>query len=207
MKPDRLIYVVGLEYDPDMELLFDPLGTVTGDPQDLMGADLVVFTGGEDIAPSYYGEDPHPTTCWNATRDAEEVEIFEEARFHRIPMTGICRGMQLIHILNGGKLEQDIQNHPYSLHSVVTEDGDAFTTNTIHHQAVIEDRDIMQVWARSWPDSCIEAAAYPYSHSFGVQFHPEMLAPDSPAVVWYLNKVRELIGLQSSSGLPLSAIH
>ena len=74
MKPksDLLIYITnpyGGYHRP-----FTDLGTCTTNREDLTGADLVVFTGGEDVSPAYYGEEPGPFTEWNPERDAYEKE-------------------------------------------------------------------------------------------------------------------------------------
>lgn len=205
-KSDLLIYITNSYRGYHRP--FTDIGTCTTNREDLTGADLVVFTGGEDVSPSYYGEDPHPYTRWNPERDAHEKEIFEEALFHGIPMTGICRGSQFLNVMNGGKLIQHIEDHPHDLHQVITEDGELFVSNTLHHQASVHTPETgMVLLAASWPDHCVEAYLYPETRCLGVQYHPEMDSCPKEAIVWYQNKVRELLGLQSSSNLPQSAIH
>ena len=63
-------------------------------------ADLVCFTGGADVHPSFYGHSKHPTSRCDVLRDNEEVEIWEEF-VNNISMVGICRGGQLLNVLNG----------------------------------------------------------------------------------------------------------
>ncbi len=71
--------------------------------------DIIVFTGGEDIDPSLYGEEKLPVTRSNIKRDELEKEFFE---FYKdIPKVGICRGGQLLNVLSGGKMWQHIENH------------------------------------------------------------------------------------------------
>lgn len=77
-------------------------------------ADLVVFTGGEDVSPEIYGEWCHPTTFASYYRDEQESEVFSEARELGIPMVGICRGGQFLNVMNGGTLWQDVNNHAIS---------------------------------------------------------------------------------------------
>lgn len=55
-------------------------------------ANLVLFTGGEDVTPSLYGDKAHPMTFNNAARDDFEAMIMAEARSRKIPLVGICRG-------------------------------------------------------------------------------------------------------------------
>ena len=202
-----LIYVVN-NYSGEYHIPFTDLGTITSNPEDLTGADLVVFTGGEDVTPSLYGEDPHPFSRWNLNRDLAEKEIFETALFHGIPMTGICRGSQFLNVMNGGKLIQHLEHHPSHQHSVITEDGELFISNTLHHQASIADPgNGMTVLAQSWPDNCVESFYYAATNCLGVQWHPEMMDQATLAVQWYKKKVRELLGLEASSDLPLAATH
>lgn len=72
--------------------------------------DLIQFTGGEDVDPSYYGEKRHPSTRSNPVRDAWESVIYHE-NIGIIPMAGICRGAQFLNVMNGGKLWQNVTNH------------------------------------------------------------------------------------------------
>lgn len=99
-------------------------------------ADLVQFTGGEDVIPSLYGELPHPSTVYSRKRDIVETAIFNVCSNNKIPMAGICRGAQLINVLNGGSLWQNVNNHKkYSGHIVRDEwEGFSFNAVSLHHQ-------------------------------------------------------------------------
>lgn len=121
----RNIYVVGGSdgYANWME------GRIVDDMRD---ADLVVFTGGEDVNPELYGKRPHPTTWFSRQRDRLEVEEFEEARDRNKKIIGICRGSQLMCALAGGILVQH-QRHPM-IHSIKTSDGRTIYTTSTHHQ-------------------------------------------------------------------------
>lgn len=95
-------------------------------------ADLVLITGGEDINPRIYGEQPHSSTWYNVNRDEIELEAVNEAiRLEKL-LWGTCRGIQLLCAKAGGKLVQDM-NHPYS-HSIITNEGEEMMTNSLHHQ-------------------------------------------------------------------------
>lgn len=61
----------------------------------LKEADIVLFTGGEDVDPSLYGCEKHPTTHSNIQRDLEEKAIFEKVRPDQFCL-GICRGLRII---------------------------------------------------------------------------------------------------------------
>src|SRR5574343_347632 len=74
-------------------------------------ADLVCFTGGEDVSPSLYGEQRHPRTYHNMNRDDRETELFNQCLKNQTPMVGICRGGQFLNVMNGGKMYQDVSHH------------------------------------------------------------------------------------------------
>lgn len=69
-------------------------------------ADLVLFTGGEDVDPSLYGKKKHPTTFSNLDRDLKEKEIFDSIKPNQLAM-GICRGLKIMmaHVKQGELLE------------------------------------------------------------------------------------------------------
>jgi putative glutamine amidotransferase len=75
----------------------------------LEGVDGLLLTGGEDVEPARYGEEPLAVvTDRDATRDAFEVALVAEARTRRLPLLAICRGIQLLNVACGGTLIQDI---------------------------------------------------------------------------------------------------
>lgn len=73
--------------------------------------DLVVFTGGADVTPSFYGEPAHPATHSQLVRDNAEKRAFNKCAARDIPMAGICRGAQFLTVMNGGKLVQHVNGH------------------------------------------------------------------------------------------------
>lgn len=99
-------------------------------------ADLIQFTGGEDVNPAYYGEVPHPTTGFNPERDKREAVIFAYALEHKIPMAGICRGGQFLNVMCGGRLWQHVTQHArMGTHEVVdTVSKEKFQVTSTHHQ-------------------------------------------------------------------------
>lgn len=73
-------------------------------------ANIAMFTGGADICPLLYGELPIHGTNSNLTRDREEVQLFKKIH-PDMPKIGICRGAQLLNVMCGGSLWQDVNNH------------------------------------------------------------------------------------------------
>lgn len=72
--------------------------------------DGVVFTGGEDITPFLYGEPKLPDTHCNMLRDQREIALFKMLP-NEVRKIGICRGGQLLNVLNGGSMWQDVNYH------------------------------------------------------------------------------------------------
>ena len=103
--------------------------------ENIMEADLVVFTGGADVTPSKYGQVDHPKTHYNLERDEREEAIFKTCVEFGIPMVGVCRGAQFLHVMNGGKLFQHVVGHAGCFHPVITSEGEVFDVSSTHHQA------------------------------------------------------------------------
>lgn len=159
-----------------------------------INCDGILFTGGSDITPSFYGEEKDPR-CGNTNpkRDRLEKEIFGVFYETGKPIFGICRGMQFINVCLGGSIYQDIsdtqkEKHKDSVkwfnnyHKVKIKNGsflyDIFrkneaTVNSTHHQAVKTLGKNLKAVAVSH-DGFIEAYENT-SHPFcaGVQWHPE----------------------------------
>ena len=101
-------------------------------------ADLVQFTGGEDVSPSLYGEAEHPLSFCNPHRDAREQAIYETMVARGVPMAGICRGGQFLNVVNGGSMYQHVDNHgrPHVIYDTETNKEICLATST-HHQMMI----------------------------------------------------------------------
>jgi putative glutamine amidotransferase len=86
--------------------LLDPSMAVD-DALDGLGG--LLLSGGEDVAPSRYGESPHATVVdVDSQRDEFEVALVREARERDLPILAICRGVQVLNVACGGTLIQDI---------------------------------------------------------------------------------------------------
>ena len=156
-------------------------------------ANIVMFTGGEDVSPSLYGKKPHPHTYFSPRRDAEEVAEYKRARELDLPLIGICRGAQFLCVMAGGLLVQH-QSHPFA-HPIKTSDGKKIIVSSLHHQRQyiepIKDQAILLGWAEHLsPDSYgedendrmdeaqeAEMVYYKNIRALGIQSHPEMCYP------------------------------
>ena len=105
---------------------------------DLAEADIVCFTGGEDVNPALYGEknveyQGRLMSGYNESRDDVDLRVFGLAA-DKVKV-GICRGGQLLNVVNGGSMWQHVTGHaggPHDLTDVVT--GAVYRVTSTHHQ-------------------------------------------------------------------------
>jgi gamma-glutamyl-gamma-aminobutyrate hydrolase PuuD len=163
---------------------------------------MVLFTGGEDVGPSLYSDTSPKNMCQsNPGRDLYELAVYKKAKANNILMTGICRGLQFLNVMAGGKLIHHMNRHVGTYHDVTLSNGTSIYINSFHHQMIIPPQDtVITAWADP-PLSTIyigkndeilntemteyEAAIFPKIKAFGVQYHPEMMNKDSFGYLWY----------------------
>ena len=166
----------------------------------LEGLDGLILTGGGDVDPAHYGEARHERfSPAEHGRDDVELALAREAMARRLPLLGICRGVQVMNVSAGGTLEQDIdtgipgaQHHQVDatpstiahdvwvttgslLARLMAEslDDDTLRVNSRHHQAIKRVAPGFTVTATA-PDGVIEAIEQPeLPFCLGVQWHPE----------------------------------
>lgn len=104
--------------------------------KNLEQADVVLFTGGEDVHPSLYNEPVGQQTYSNLERDMYEKEIFLKAQAMDKKFLGVCRGSQFLCVMAGGKLVQH-QDNPKAVHEILIDDYGYTKINitSTHHQA------------------------------------------------------------------------
>ena len=128
----RKVYIVDTSYEYDK--LFSDEGYEL--VEHIEDAELVCFTGGEDVDPTLYGEPRHRTTHCNIIRDMQEQRIYRKALQLEIPMVGICRGGQFLNVMCGGKMYQHVTAHGvFNGHRLYDQlDGDVLEVTSTHHQ-------------------------------------------------------------------------
>jgi putative glutamine amidotransferase len=158
--------------------------------------DGLVISGGADVDPSHYDAEPHPRTAnWRPDRDAWELALLDAAEAAALPVLGVCRGMQVMAVHAGGRLDQhtpDLVGHEehspggdvFGAVAVSTEAGSrlatlvgsSLTVNCHHHQSVAEHPGFVAAAYAS--DGTLEAmeAASGDRFCLAVQWHPETAA-------------------------------
>jgi putative glutamine amidotransferase len=162
--------------------------------------DGILFAGGEDVDPSFYDEPrKYPSVRTSRVRDEFELALLDAALARRLPILGICRGIQMINVKFGGTLYQDLKEdaatdrehkqpggrtHP--THSITVSEPDSMLAqvipgncrvNSLHHQAIKAIGRGLKKTAYS-EDGLVEAveAADDYPFLLAVQWHPEEMA-------------------------------
>lgn len=160
--------------------------------------DGLLMTGGVDVNPRLYGEEPIPE-CQEPQpiRDELDFKLLENALEQDMPVFGICRGCQILNVFLGGSLFQDLPTQrPGSLghameppfespcHRVTLEEGeplqvflqeDILPVNSIHHQAIKRVAPELVPLAYA-VDGVVEGVWMPGKRFvWGVQWHPEWI--------------------------------
>ena len=155
--------------------------------------DALIIGGGNDIGPEHYAGDVEAEVRADPERDILEIDWIKTAIKENIPMLGICRGAQLINVVLGGNLHQDIRplriktrNRPGLLPTKrVQIDDDSnlaricrrklIRVNSLHHQAVDRVGDGLKAVGRD-RDLIVQAIESESDRPIiGVQWHPEYL--------------------------------
>lgn len=208
--------------------------------QSLVGVDAVIIPGGADINPDYYSQSVTPElrdyieanrhlvvfTDEGKKRDEFEFQIAKkfatDSSYEKLPLLGICRGMQMLSVAQGLPLYLDIKtelgipNRVKKLDRVnITQSGtmkDIYPKSTflgweLHHQGLRVDyynqnkEDFPQINVSSYSNGnkIAESIEYIGKNVLGVQYHPELSLPSAgtPIFKWLLNKACEYKRLNS----------
>ena len=159
--------------------------------------DKVLLTGGEDVAPLFYGQDPHPLlSTINPERDRFEIAAIHEVIKQEKALLGVCRGHQLLNVALGGTLHQDVSlyHNPetatlkhlqaptksqFTSHFIEVDPTsslsflpETYHVNSYHHQMIDRLADDLTTIAKA-SDGVIEAVESKAKRLLGVQWHPE----------------------------------
>ena len=170
---------------------------------DIYQCDGFVLTGGIDIHPSFYNGElsySNMPDAFQQKRDEFEATLFYYAQTMKLPVLGICRGLQLVNVLMGGKLNQDLgsvgnaihkkQGENDKIHAVQIQensllhqitDASSGTINSAHHQSISIDHlgENLMVNAMDEESKTIEGSEFKDKANKGfllcVQWHPERM--------------------------------
>ncbi len=171
----------------------------------------ILLPGGADVHPSRYGHEPEGSV-YESDRDELELVLLQGALDLRIPVLGVCRGLQVLNVATGGTLHQDVPVHSrYDIpvtdhvHDVNIEPGTRLSqiygtagsstmgVNTLHHQTVDEVGQDLTVTATA-PDGTVEGVEMVGRDVIAVQWHPEMLEGIDPVFAWLVERARAKMG-------------
>jgi putative glutamine amidotransferase len=172
----------------------------------VLGAlDGIILSGGGDVMPLSYGQEPHPASLLqDPARDRVELAVIKSALARGLPILGICRGIQILNVALGGSLIQDIPSQVagacqhYSqaegttgMHTIDIVPGSllgrvigqtTLAINSYHHQAIAELGRGLRINAKA-RDGVIEGIEADDGRPIlAVQCHPEAAAAVDPAM-------------------------
>jgi gamma-glutamyl-gamma-aminobutyrate hydrolase PuuD len=201
----HLALLVRLRILPVMIPVVD--GTLACLPQYMDGMSGLLLAEGDDIEPTRYQARKTNLTYLEKTnplKDEIEIRLIRHAMRRRLPILGICRGSQLLNVVNGGTLYGDVQKEKGSRlkhiehtqsrydsyrHAVTLVDGSplkrwygqtTLSVNSYHHQGIRELASRFQPMAHA-DDGLVEAFYDPKARfTVGLQFHPERMLEEYP---------------------------
>ncbi|RZA12465.1 MAG: hypothetical protein EOP10_31365 [Proteobacteria bacterium] len=179
--------------------------------------DGLILGGGDDIDPGLYGEKPIATNslCFDRKNDETELDLLRQALDRKIPVLGVCRGIQIINVFHGGTLHQDISGFfpagkvnesrlPFKLAKIAPQSSLADTLrnesipiNAMHTQAVKDVPDSLKAvsWEKVGLVQGLESRLS--SNILGVQWHPEFLfyiAGQRRLYEWLVSEAKRTLG-------------
>jgi putative glutamine amidotransferase len=205
-------YLAAVERHGGAPVAIDDTATEPERREAFAAMDGLLISGGADLDPTLYGEAPSGATPHDPGRDALDAAAFSDAAARRLPILGICRGLQAINVFCGGRLVQHLDHHESPAYPARASEatrhllrlapdtrlagilGGAGTleVNSFHHQAVAPDGLAPGLRAAGLAPHAggdlVEAfeAEDPDQWLIGVQCHPERVesSPEEMARLW-----------------------
>ena len=156
-------------------------------PGEVTSCDALILPGGGDITPAVFGEKNKGSRTVDTELDILQFQALDTAIAARIPVIGICKGMQVINVAFGGTILQDMLGD--SLHSIpsgdeyhtsiMTEDSRQFSVIMLvysaHNQSIDRLGQHLKIIQLCPDDGCPEALEHDELPILGLQWHPERL--------------------------------
>ena len=160
----------------------------------MMGVGGLLLSGGPDVHPERYSQEPDPNAGLKLCPELDELEfrVLEYALSVDMPVLAICRGMQLLNVAFGGRLIQDLPGHrsdgdadpathqiyvaPGAKSAAIIGSAGFFRVNSYHHQGLAEAQRAPRLMSTAYSveDGLVEGLESPeHSWVIGLQCHPE----------------------------------
>ncbi len=209
---DKILVLYGASYGKAIDGLGQITTRVADFEENPTDFKMILFTGGEDVSPEFYNEtSPEGMCCNSLIRDKREKEIYNTAKKYNILTAGICRGIQFLNVMAGGKMFHHVDNHAGTAHEINLISGIKIRVNSFHHQMIrLPKNGITIGWAsknlsieyygdkdeKIMGDSKEpEVAIFPEQKSFGVQYHPEMMPSNTDGYKFFWNMTNAALSL------------
>ena len=184
----KTVYIIGPTFGLEREEFFPKYGykPYTDRTIDTVkDVDFICWTGGSDISPELYKQKQILGTYCTPSRDTREVSLWRKYRDK--PKFGVCRGAQLLNVLNGGSMYQNVDNHSGD-HPVETDDRGPVIVCSVHHQLMRPTQDMQLIawtsrstyreddkgrWERAPDEVDPEVLYIPKDRALCFQAHPE----------------------------------
>lgn len=155
--------------------------------------DALIIGGGDDIGPEQYGGSQNAKARLDPARDELEIHWIKKVIKAGAPVLGICRGAQLINVVLGGTLHQDIRHLRKHTHNrpgllptkeITLTASSGMTSicmksrlrvNSLHHQAIKDPGSTLDIVGRDRDNICQAVESIDDKPIIGVQWHPEYL--------------------------------
>lgn len=160
---------------------------------DITSCNAVLLPGGGDITPAFFGEHNKGSRNIDTELDIIQLQAADYCIRYRLPLLGICKGMQVINVAFGGTIIQDlptahlhkyVERDQYHTTSIAPDSflsklyGPKMTVNSAHHQGIGTIGKNLHPIQWCPEDQCIEAIVHEKLPIIGLQWHPERLSRD-----------------------------